>query len=267
MTPATAEVSAELARTLTGPSIFDLPHGLHEGITEDAYHRRDKRLASKHGLDLLLKSAATFRAWANGADDEPTPAMVAGKDFHTACLEPSLYKPSGLTTAKGRQTAEMIAGMVASVHAHPVAGPMLKHSKRETTARWRDPATGVECKARADLWSRGLRMLGDLKSCADASPEEFAKACARYTYHLQAAFYLDGFVRAGADVDTFAFIAVEKTPPHLCAVYMLDGPALFMGERRARRGLERLARCLETDVWPGLSNHIETLSLPRWVDE
>ena len=267
MTPEQVQATGELAEALGGPGLLGMPHGLHEGVPEDVYHRRELRLASKHGLDLVLKAPAAFKAWAGGAEDEPTPAMVFGKDFHTATLEPHLYKPGGLTTTRGREDAERIAGMVAAVRAHPVAGPMLKHGKPEVTARWRDPATGVECKARADLYSPGLAMLADLKSCTDASPEEFAKACARYTYHQQAAMYLDGFVRAGAEVDTFAFIAVEKQPPHLVAVYMLDEAALLMGAHRTRRGLSTLAECLATDTWPGYSPRIQTLTLPRWTEE
>lgn len=259
--------AAELAESLRGPSALDLPHGIHYGVPEEQYHRRVLGLASKHALDLVAKAPAAYRAWVDGADDEPSTAMQFGKDFHTACLEPALYKPGKLTTAKGRDDAERIAGMVRAVMAHPVAGPLVRHGKPEVTARWKDPGTGIECKARADLYAPGLRTIVDLKSCADASPEEFAKSVARFTYHWQAAMYLDGFSRAGADVDTFAFIAVEKSAPYLVAVYTLDEGALVIGGRRIARSLDTLSRCIASGDWPGISDRITTLSLPRWAED
>lgn len=263
-----AAASAELAASLARPdtTILDLPRGIHHDVPEGAYHARILGLASKHALDLVLKAPAAYRAWIDGHDEPPTPAMQFGKDFHAACLEPRKYKPA-TSTKKGREDAETIAAMVKAVFAHPVASSLLQRGRAEVTARWCDPGTGIECKARADLYCPELRTIVDLKSTGDASAEEFSKSVARFGYHAQAAMYLDGFSLVGPRCDTFAFIAVEKSPPHLVAVYVLDEAALLMGARRIARGLETLKRCLETDEWPGFPANVQTIALPRWAEE
>jgi PDDEXK-like domain of unknown function (DUF3799) len=256
------------AAVTAGPrSALDLPHGLHEGVPEAIYHAKVLGLASKHALDLVEPAPAKYRAWIDADEDIPTPAMQFGKDFHAAALEPHLYRPSE-TTKAARDNAEKIAGMVAALRAHPIAGALLARGRPEVTARWRDPATGIECKARADLWIPELATIADLKSCADASPEEFARSVANYGYHAQEAMYRDGFgIASGAPVRSFVFIACEKAPPFLVAVYMLDEPAVLRGGRAIGAALERLRECLETDTWPGLPASIQTIDLPRWAKD
>ena len=271
-------------------SALALAHGLHEGVPEAEYHRKELGLASKHALDLVLKAPAKYRASLTDADREPTPAMRFGSDFHQATLEPHLYSAT-TATARQREDAQAILGMRDAVYAHPVAGKLLAHGHPEVTARWRDSETGLECKARADLWVPSLGVIADLKSCADASVEEFSRSVAKYTYHVQAAMYLEGFRIAsveateevrrkwrgsarteriasdGPQVDAFVFIAVEKEPPHLMAVYVLDEAAIERGRLRMRRGMRTLAECLAKDEWPGLPTHIQAIDLPRWYQD
>jgi len=104
----------------------------------------------------------------------------------------------------------------------------------------------------------------DLKSTQDAS-EHFAKSCANYGYHRQAAMYLDGLRTLGLDAEHFIFVAAEKAPPYAVGVYELDYDAIERGRDLYRADLELLARCMERDEWPAYSPELVTLSLPRWA--
>jgi exodeoxyribonuclease VIII len=105
-------------------------------------------------------------------------------------------------------------------------------------------------------------VLVDLKTTNDASPEGFIWAVRRYLYHLQAAFYVDGWEAAGGGpIDEFIFIAVEKTPPFAVGLYRLPESALIKGRDLYRQGLDTFNRCLTRQVWPGYSQEIMTLDV------
>lgn len=99
----------------------------------------------------------------------------------------------------------------------------------------------------------------DLKTTLDASPAGFAKSVAKFRYHVQRAHYSEGF-----DIGNFVFVAVEKTPPYLVAVYVLDEQAEIKGQELRDRDIQLYMDCLENDFWPGYSEDIEELSLPNW---
>ena len=64
----------------------------------------------------------------------------------------------------------------------------------------------------------------------------------------------------------FIFIAVskDKTCP-LVGVYQLDDEAQRQGRREWQRAADRYKTCAASNHWPGLSDQIETLSLPSWA--
>jgi hypothetical protein len=107
-------------------------------------------------------------------------------------------------------------------------------------------------------WREGTVI--DLKSTVDASPAGFARAVARYSYHVQAAHYM-----AGTKCDRFLFVAFEKTAPYACAVYELDADAIARGRDLREHALETLASCIELGVWPGYATEVQVLELPRWA--
>ena len=99
-------------------------------------------------------------------------------------------------------------------------------------------------------------------------PAAFGRAAAAYGYHMQAAWYLDLWRDLGADVEAFAFIVQEKTPPYLVEVVELDEDALDLGRRRNARALEIYRDCRASGVWPGYSGRDDqstTVDLPPWA--
>lgn len=271
-------------------SALKLPHGLHRGISEATYHEREL-IASKSALELVRRSPAHFMAWLNGQEEEATPAMEFGSAFHCAALEPAIFaklyaaEPDfgdcRFKEAKAERDAwrrdnagkkllsandhASIMAMVASVHGHPLAGKMIADGEPELTVRWRDEATGIECKGRADYWVAKHRMVVDLKSSLDGSPGEFPKAAANFGYHRQDAFYRTGFAAVGEPVDHFVFVVVEKKAPFAVSVYALDGNAVSLGNAQNRRSLDVMGECVKSGNWPGYEPSIQTLKLPPWA--
>ncbi len=268
-----------------------LPHGVHRGVPSEKYHSRILGQASKSALDLLHRSPAHYKAWVDGQEEEPTPALLFGAAFHCALLEPEVFggtyavapdfgdcrfkenkarRDAWRAEHDGAQLlsaddAAAIDAMSRAVWRHPLAGMMMREGEPELTVRWRDAATGVECKARGDYHVARHKMLVDLKSTEDAAPEAFRRSIANYGYHRQDAFYRAGFAAAGLEVEHFVFVVVEKRPPHAVAVYTLDAAAVQRGADSIRRDLEKLAECMQSGEWPGYPVEIRTLDLPPWA--
>ena len=258
------------------------------GMSNEEYHSLPS--ISKSGLDLIRKAPALFK-WTRDNPTEPTEAMRWGTLVHTAILEPDTLEERTIiapvvdrrTTqgkadwaafqieAKGREivTADEIDGLRATrdaVWTHPATSKALGMIREvETSIFWQDECTGIECRCRPDAIMTNGTIL-DVKTTKDARPDEFAKSIANYRYHVQAAFYADGFKAAfGEPPRGFAFLAVEKTRPFLCALYVLDAKAVLRGRSEYEADLDVLKRCRETDTWPGLPDAPVILDLPKWA--
>jgi hypothetical protein len=271
--------------------ILALPHGMHRDVPSTVYHERIPGMASKSALDLVRRSPAHLKAWLDGQDDEPTPALAFGAAFHCAMLEPMVFaatyavepdfgdcrfKEAKMERDRWRAAnvgklplsatdAATIAGMGAAMRAHPLASRMIRDGASELTLRWRDEETGLECRARDDYFVPALRMAVDLKTTADASAEEFRRSVAKYGYHRQDAFYRAAHAAVGAPLDHFVFVAVEKTAPYAVAIYSLDGDATLKGHESIARDMATLARCVRENDYPGYPVEIQTLTVPPWA--
>ena len=102
-----------------------------------------------------------------------------------------------------------------------------------------------------------------MKTTEDASPRGFQNSLAKFRYHVQAAWYLRGLEGA----EEFVFIAVEKKPPYLVAVYQASAAVIAAGVRAADINLSNLSECRKKNHWPGYSEAIETIDLPKWCND
>jgi exodeoxyribonuclease VIII len=136
----------------------------------------------------------------------------------------------------------------------------------EQSIFWRDPVTGLLCRGRADGIRTDMRAILDVKTTVDASKSAFAKTAAEYKYHWQNAMYEDGVFEAESWApDAFIFMAIEKEEPWLIGLYELDRREVEHARGEVRRQIDRYDICLRDDVWPGYSEHIETINLPAWA--
>lgn len=233
---------------------------------------------------------------------EPTQAMIIGSATHSAILEPDLFAkewgvlPPGHGSSKAVKEAKAelivqfgadhilkpdaydnILAMRDSVLGNALPADLLDGATTEVSHYWREyvgdslsNSRDVECKARIDaipaegsVWDN---CIVDIKTTANASPEEFRRSCFNFGYHIQAAHYL-----AAADRGRFIFIVVERDAPHCVAIYELDDDALELGraDREFLLGQWALCEAEEAaggpDAWPGFPVEIQELSLPGWA--
>jgi exodeoxyribonuclease VIII len=244
------------------------------------------------GLKALRKSPAHFYGQhmaPNRPQPQQTAAMANGSLVHCALFEPQelrrryVVKPEGMNfaTKTGRewrdaqtlqivdaealQSAQAQAWTVRAVHD---LHSLLSEGYAEASAFWRDSETGALCKCRPD-WVRPTGdgvILVDGKTTQDASPDGFGRAIWTYSYHLQAAWYSDGFEAAtGKRVHGFVFAAVESAWPHVAGAYMLADDVLDAARRENRRLLNLYAKCLESGDWPGYASRVQLVNLPKWA--
>jgi hypothetical protein len=253
-------------------------------IPSAEYHDRTDSV-SKSMLDKIHKAPAVLRAYLDGERPEPTPAMVFGTAAHTAVLEPEklVCAPKcDKRTKAGKEAAEDFAAEYAgrdvvivdpdtrdtvraiadSVWRHPVARRVLSQGEPELS--FFGEIDGIPCKARTDWLNDRTGIIADIKTTNDASPAGVARSVANYRYHVQNSFYTDVTAADGFHVESFVFIFVEKTPPYLVGVYVLDTEALDVGREEYQRDLATYKECVETGIWPGLSERIELITLPAF---
>lgn len=164
------------------------------------------------------------------------------------------------------EDGDTVVSMGEAVLKHPTARKILSLcTQRELSVTWNDVAAGLECKARIDAFNPANGLVVDLKTTDDAAPGAFARTCAKYGYHGQAAYYLDGLLSAGAYAAQFLFIVVEKAAPYAVAVYVAEEEMLESGRRLVADYLARHAECLESGIWPGYPIEVQSLSLPPWA--
>ena len=271
----------------------ELPYtlGVMRGLAAEVYH--GIQAMSAGGLKRMAQTPAHFFGIQLDADrpppGEPTPSMANGTLVHCALFEPDtvadryVVRPDGMvfTTKDGKawrdaqsklivDSVQMRAAKVqaANARALPEIAELLAEGEGEVSAFWIDEATGELCKCRPD-WVTPAgdgAILLDGKTCVDASPEGFGRAIWNFAYHLQAAWYSDGYALAsGLKVHGFVFVAVENAWPHMAAAYMLGDEVLEAARRENRQLLNLYAQCKRTNIWPGYAPGINLVELPRWA--
>lgn len=195
---------------------------------------------------------------------EATVAAIAWWDaFDAANVGKIIVDPDALASARAQ---------AAAVRALPDVAALLADGYPEASAFWIDDDTGELCKCRPDWVSTGHGsdgksvILVDGKTTTDASPDGFGRAIWNYAYHLQAAWYVDGFEAAtGMNVHGFVFAAVESAWPHAAAAYMLGDDVMDKARKEYRRLLNTYAECRRTGVWPGYAPGVSLINLPTWA--
>lgn len=150
----------------------------------------------------------------------------------------------------------------------PEIAKALSKGNPEVSAVARDPDSGALCRVRPDFVhdvDDSTVILVDVKTYSTADPAEFARQCARMSYHRQAAYYTDIYkIASGKVVAGFIFLSVEMLWPNAASAAVLDEDSMFAGLVQYQRALDLYAQCLEQDRWPGYSDKIQTMRLPHY---
>ena len=274
--------------SIAAPETTTLAPGVHHGVAFDDYCRVDAINAST--LKLFAEPPAKARHKMLHPDD-PTEALNVGEATHKAILEPAAFERDYAAAPRidrrykeGKaawerfktenadkivltaEEYEQASAMAAAARQHALARELLLgKGANEVTLIWRDMDDEL-CKARIDRLAihRGWPVIVDIKTTRDASPDGFAREIVSFGYHVQAAHYMAG-IRAIKPADyRWLFIAIEKEPPHLAAVYEMEDRALREGMARRDAYMSTLIECRKTGLWPGYGATIQTIGLPNW---
>jgi hypothetical protein len=219
--------------------------------------------------------------------------LQLGRAAHVACLEPERFDrdyavwmrrtASGamaprkgqwwdgfVTEHAGKQfltddEAGLARSIQAAVRAHSLAQPYLEAGEPEVTMQW--TFMGRPCRGRVDWLTTmdGEPVIVGLKTARDCRPFIFGSAAAKLSYHLQWAFYYDGYLEITGKKPVMREIVVEPEPPHAIAVYRIENDLIEQGREEYWELLKILNECEAADQWPGPLVHEEVLTLPSWV--
>jgi len=233
-------------------------------------------------LKHMRKSPLAYR-YACDHHSEPTLAMLKGTATHVLTLEPEnfdkhiaewegdrrgkaweAFRDANSTRAilRTSELAESRA-MASAVRSDPYAMRYLTAPGRaaEVPMVWTDPGTGLKCKGRADLICTidDQPQVVGLKTTRDIAETAFMWQAFRLGYHLQWAFYHDGYQAIHGHAPRMVEIVVESSPPHECVVYVIPDDVLAVGRDEYRALLSRVRECLDAGSWPGLGAEGERL--------
>ena len=98
-----------------------------------------------------------------------------------------------------------------------------------------------------------------MKTSLTASQRGFSrKAIWDYRYHVQAAFYTEGYLACYNELPKgFIFIAVEKTSPYSIGVFKTPPETFEIGTQLVRQNLATYKWCLDNNTWPSYNNDEE----------
>ena len=164
-------------------------------------------------------------------------------------------------------TSRLIA---TAVRNDPVALPYLTGGDPEVVMTWEYASR--TCKGRVDWLTRidGQLTIVGLKTARDCRPFPFGAQAAKLGYHLQWAWYRDGYLHAMPKVyeaPHMVEIVVESAPPYAVVVYAIPEDVLLQGREEYDRLLVALAECEAANAWPGPFTEVQALSLPTWAYE
>lgn len=161
--------------------------------------------------------------------------------------------------------AELVEAIRHAVHTHPATGRYLWTGDPEVTMQWE--LGNRTCKGRVDWLTTDAHrpVLVGLKTARDCRPFIFGAQAARLGYHLQWAFYHDGYAAIQGVEPRLVEIVVESDPPHAVAVYSIPRDIIDQGRDEYRNLLAQLDECTAAQRFPGPCDVEQELSLPTWV--
>lgn len=268
--------------------------GIYHDMSNEDYHAC-KDAVSNSGLGDILQSPFHYYSRHLDPHRPPEPAkagQLEGTLAHCAILEPDEFDRrycvapdvnrgtkvwnefAALAAADGKEAikpAQYDAAMrqAERVWKLPDVAAILSRGKPEVSTFWRDQETGVLCRVRPD-WVHetggGDVILLDVKTYADASPDEFVRQISRKGYARQDAMYSDGYSEAsGKTVLSFVFLAVEDKWPFAASAVELDEDSASAGFMEYRDALHLYAWCVANNEWPGYPDGVQVVRMPQWA--
>ncbi|MGV9818392.1 PD-(D/E)XK nuclease-like domain-containing protein [Nocardia xishanensis] len=260
--------------------------GLFAGVPESVYHGDRNSISSSQMRRFLEVTPHRWRAELD-RPRKPTEEQQWGSAVHTLVLgvgAPPVdtgYDLWNTNKAKERVAEIRKAGGIplrpkaydgahqaaANLRANSDVAAVLASGQPELSVWSRDPYTDVMMRARLD-WAQWLGpnrvRVGDVKTTTKPGPREWVWSAADFGYHIQEPWYADVLANLAEPVEVveWLWLVVCSDPPYEAWVSELPAPAVDLGRRTYRRGLDLFAHCRDTDSWPSHESGIHLLDLP-----
>lgn len=177
----------------------------------------------------------------------------------------SFVAESGNKSIITEDEADTALTLAKAVRSSPAAMRYLQAGDPEVTMQWE--VNAQHRRGRAD-W---LTIIDDdhylvgLKTARDCRPFVFGNAAAKLGYHLQWAYYHDGYEAITGRKPKMVEIVVESSAPHAVVVYRITEDIIEQGRDEYVELIEALQKCEASGEWPGPATDEIDLSLPSWV--
>jgi len=127
----------------------------------------------------------------------------------------------------------------------------------------------IDCKCRIDglIETKKEPIIFDLKTTSDATFDGFTKKIFTYGYHIQAAFYLDGYYKNTGKHAKYYIIAIENKEPFQVAVYELseDNGLINIGRTEYLNLIRKYRDMVFNKEQNDLNNNkILKIEVPKW---
>jgi len=219
----------------------------------------------------------------------PTPTMIRGSAFGILVLEPEREKDiavrptfAGKGSVAAREawdeahqgaliitqdTYDDIRHMRDAVLAHRVAGPLLRaQGHSEVSCFWKDPKTGLGCKARIDRVCTAGQCLIDLKSSASPKADAFARSIYDYGYYIQDPFYREGWETCTGQAWPMLFVVCKNEAPWNVVVYRIGPESRGIGANLIHELMEKYVACVEAKLFPSYADdEVMDIEMPLWA--
>lgn len=248
------------------------------GLDIKEYHK-GKGISSTGFLEFLRYPAAYQSYIKYGLEDSSSKSL--GSHAHCALLEPHIFKEkcvwikgpmnrnpfkkqaddakeAGLTPI-GDTDWGTIQGILEAVDKHPEAKILTTTGENEVSVYAKCPTTGLEKKCRPDtiLWKR--RAISDFKTIRSIDAYTTRRSIVDYQYDIKTAWYLRVLsILTGQTWTDFVHIFVETQRPFGVRCVALGDETLRRADILIEAQLPKLKACLDSGVWPGPSEGIET---------
>jgi hypothetical protein len=251
-------LSASTAKMLLPPSTPE--HALH--TIENPRHSDSFDLGTTVHTLVLGRGGRIVQV--DAPDWRTKAAREQREEAHAAGLTPILVEDY----ARAQAAADIVL-------AHETAGPLLRLPGRsEVVLTWviaaDDPyGAPVACRAMLDRWpdptSDVPPLIVDVKTTESADDESISKTVEKYRYQLQETWYRLGYAAVHGVEPGFAFVFVEKQPPHAVRVAELDDANREEGADQVAAALDKWRDLPAAGPWPGRPTDIGLIGRPAWA--
>lgn len=240
-----------------------------EGVNQSAL--KPLKLSPQHALYAVTAERKTSAAMAIGILTErliacPSDTRMAVKqDGRTTAGKAAnaAAEAAGLTMI-GEDDAAKAEAMANALRQDAQAASLLAGCEFGQPCYW--VSDGQKRKALFDAVNVSRNLVVDIKTTsAPLTPHSMAGEVVKWGYHLQAAWYRQGYRQTHGQDCAFWFVFVESSAPHAVVCFQLAEDDLDAAELECERMAAVWQRCTVSGIWPG-PRMPERLALPRWYE-